>query len=140
VLIAWAVSCEEYELRADGTVDIYAAGFDTFYVERLPATIDITILVRVHLVEDERAKIDVHVLGPDTVPLGALKHEVVAAPGSNHRPGYLVTQTEALEVKDLQVESEGVYSVEVYADPARGPYQERRRSIFFTVREGLPSN
>jgi hypothetical protein len=138
VLIAWAVSCEEYELRDDGTVDIYAAGFDTFYVEQLPASLDFTILVRLLLVEDEHAEIDVHVLGPDTVPIGALKYPIVALPGSNHRPGYLVTQTEAIVLEALPIQSAGVYSVEIYTDPGRSPDEERRRSIFFTVREGLP--
>jgi hypothetical protein len=138
VLLAWAVPCDSYELREDGTVDIFGAGFDTFYVDELPAELDLTILIRVLLMEDERAEFDVHVLGPNMAPLGALAHEVEAEPGPNHRPGYTVNQTEALELA-FPAETEGVYSVEIYTDGARAATSDdRHRSLFFTVREGLP--
>ncbi len=57
-------------------------------------------------------------------------------PGPNHRSGYLVTQTQALEVGFL-AETEGTYSIEVYADPisADAVSEEGRRSIFVNVRE-----
>jgi len=97
VLLAWAVSCDSYELREDGTADIFAAGFDTFRVESLPVQLELNILVRLLLAEDERGEIELHVLGPDTTPLGTLTHEIEAEPGPRHRPGYLVSQTEALE-------------------------------------------
>lgn len=136
MLLAWAVSCESYELREDGTADIFGAGFDTFRVESLPVELEVSILVRLFLTEDERGQIELHVLGPDTKPLGMLSHEVVAAPGRNHRSGFLVSQTEALETR-FPAETVGVYSVEIYTDRA-AVSEDRRRSIFFNVREGLP--
>lgn len=136
--IAWAVSCESYELREDGTADISAAGYDTFYVEGFPARIETTILVRLMMEESEREMIELQVLGPDTSSLGTLTHEIEAEPGPNHRPGFLVTQVEALGVGFL-AESEGVYSVEIYTGGRRPAVTEdRRRSIFFNVRQNLP--
>jgi hypothetical protein len=138
VLLAWAVSCESYELREDGTADIFAAGFDTLYVDGLPAKLGVTILVRLLLQEGEKGEIEVQVLGPDTVSLGTLIHEIEAEPSPNHRPGYLVSQTEGLEIV-FPAETEGVYSIELYTDkPHDAVSEERRRSIFLNIRDGLP--
>ena len=139
MLLAWAVSCESYELHDDGTANICAAGFDTFRVESLPAELPLTILVRILLSEDEESELEVHVLGPSTVPLGSLAYPVVAEPGPNHRPGYIVSQIEALELA-IPAETSGVYSVELFADhdPHDPASPEHRCSLFFNVREGLP--
>jgi hypothetical protein len=139
VLLAWAVSCDSYELHEDGTADILGAGYDTFHVDKLPAEIDLPILVRLLLMEDEQGTIDLYVLGIDAAPLHSVTYEIEADPGPNHRSGYIVSQTEALEVLGLSVEAEGVYSIELYVngDPNRLS-DEHRRSIFFNVREGLP--
>jgi hypothetical protein len=139
VLLAWAVSCDSYELRDDGTANIYAAGFDTFRVESLPAELDLSVLLRFLLIEDEASELEVYVLGPDTTPLGNLAFAIKADPGPEHRPGYLVSQIEALNLTFL-AEREGVHSVELYADhdPDRPTAEEHRRSIFFNVRRGLP--
>ena len=139
MLIAWAVSCDSYELRDDGTADIFGAGFDTHYVDELPTKVEVTILVRLLMQEDEANEIELHVLGPDTGSLGSLSHPVEAEPGPNHRPGYIVAQIEALEVGFL-AESEGVYSIEIYADAGKGQAvsAERRQSIFLNVRAGSP--
>jgi hypothetical protein len=111
------------------------AGIDTLYVDRLPAQIEVTLLARLWLLEDETGHIELQVFGPDTTPLGTLPFEIHPEPGPNHRPGYLVTQTEALELGFL-AETDGTYSVEVYADRGRGDAvsEERRRSLFFNVR------
>lgn len=139
MLLAWVVPCESYELREDGTADIFAAGFDTFYADGLPARLEFTLVVRLLLMENEQNEIEVHLLGPDTTLLGTLTHKVEAKPGPNHRPGYLVNQSEALEVSFV-AEQEGVYSVELYTDTGdrEAVSEERRRSIFFSVRDGLP--
>lgn len=138
MLLAWAVSCDSYELHEDGTADIFGAGFDTFRVESLPAELELTILARLLLMEDEQGEIELQVLGPDMSVLGTLVSEVDADPGPNHRPGYIVSQTEALSVAFL-AETEGVYSVELYVDGGRKSLSpERRTSFFFNVREGLP--
>jgi hypothetical protein len=137
VLLAWAVSCDSYELHEDGTADIFGAGFDTFRVESLPAELELTILARLMLMEDEQGEIELQVLGPNMSVLGSLVSEVDADPGPNHRPGYIVSQTEALDVAFL-AETEGVYSVELYVDGDRTRLSpERRTSFFFNVREGL---
>jgi Family of unknown function (DUF6941) len=139
VLIAWAVSCDSYDLRDDGTANIYAAGFDTFRVESLPAELELTILVRLLLEEDEEGELEVDILGPNTAVLGMLSHAMNAEPGPNHQPGYIVSQIEVLELRFIS-ESEGTYSVELFTERAHlDPTNElRRRSIFFNVRLGLP--
>jgi hypothetical protein len=138
VLIAWAVPCDSYELHDDGTADIFGAGFDTFHVETLPAELELTVVTRLLLMEDEHAEIELQVLGPDTTPLGTLIHGIDAEPGPGHRAGYTVNQTEVLEIGFL-AETEGVYSLEIYTDGERASVSpDRRRSIFLTVREGLP--
>jgi hypothetical protein len=138
VLLAWAVSCESYELHEDGTVDIFGAGFDTFYVDGLPAKLELMVLVRLLLQEDEKTEIELQVLGPEPLSsLASIVYPIEAEPGQNHRPGYLVAQTEGLEVSFL-AETEGPYSLEIYADKGPNVTEERRRSIFFNVRDGLP--
>jgi hypothetical protein len=139
VLLAWAVSCDSYELREDGAVDIVGAGLDTFYVDGLPARLELTVLVLLHLLEDERGEIEVHMLGPDTTSLGTLRYTVEADPGPNHRHGYLVNQIEALEV-GFPAEREGIYSVEIYVPSRRGEVtsEDRRATVFLSVREDLP--
>jgi hypothetical protein len=137
VLLAWAVPCDSYELHDDGTVDIFGAGFDTFRVDELPADLELTIVVRVLLMEDEHSEIELQMVGPDTTSLGTLIHPIDADPGPNHRPGYTVNQTEVLEV-GFHADGEGVYSVEIYTGGAHRPSDERRRSLFFNVREGVP--
>lgn len=82
MLLAWAVSCASYELLDDGTANIFAAGFDTFRVETLPVPLDLTLLVRLLLMEDEESELELHVLGPNTAPLGSLAHPVQADPGA----------------------------------------------------------
>jgi hypothetical protein len=140
VLLSWAVSCASYELLDDGTANIYNAGFDTYRVESLPVPLELTILTRLLMLEDEEAEIEVHVLGPDTAPLGSLTHPITADPGPNHRPGYSVSQIEVLELAFL-ARTTGVYSVELYVDhnPDQPQAYEHRRSLFFNVREGLPT-
>lgn len=142
MLLVWAVSCEAYELHEDGTADIFGAGFDTFYVESLPARLELTILARVLMAEDERANLDLHILGPNPTALGiaSVTYELDPDPGPNHRPGYLVAQTEVLKVERFRAEMEGPYVAEIYVDPPRGDptSAERRRSLFFSVRLGSP--
>lgn len=123
----------------DGTANIFAAGFDTFRVETLPVPLDLTLLLRLVLMEDEESELELHILGPDTAPLGSLAHPVAADPGPLHRPGYAVSQIEVLEVSFLAVTT-GVYSVELYVDhdATRPRSDEHRRSLYFNVREGLP--
>jgi hypothetical protein len=127
-------------LREDGTADIFGAGFDTFRVEYLPADVDLLIVARFLLMEDEETSIDLHVLGPGTEPLYASSYDIEAMPGPNHRPGYTVSQIEVVEVIAVPAETEGIYSVEAYPDSVRGDptSDQRRHSIFFSVREGLP--
>jgi hypothetical protein len=138
LLIAWAVSCDSYELHEDGTADIYGAGFDTFRVDRLPIALELIILVRLLLQEDERGKIDLHLLAPETTPLGTLTFDVEPEPGPNHRPGYTVNQTEAFKVQ-FDAETTGVYSAELYIVGRRqgDVSEDRRRSLFFSVRDDL---
>jgi hypothetical protein len=134
------VSCDSYELHEDETADIYRAGFDTYYVESLPAGCELTILVRLWLEEGETGELELQLLGPGTTPLGSKTFRVEADPGTNHRPGYLVSQIEALNVGFL-AETEGIYSAEIEtaAEKRRDPTSpKRRRSIFLNVREGLP--
>ena len=135
MLLAWVLSCDSHEERDDGTTDIFGAGIDTFYVDRLPAQVELTLLARLWLIEDESGQIELQVFGPDTTPLGTLPYPIDAEPGPNHRPGYLVTQTEPLEV-GFRAEVEGTYSIEVYADRTRGHAvaADRRASLFFNVR------
>jgi hypothetical protein len=135
VLLAWAVSCASYELRGDGTADIYGAGFDTFYVEEVPAVLELTVLVRLLLHEDEESGSELQMLGADTTPLGTLTFDIDPDPGPNHRPGYLVSQIEVLRAS-FRADSVGVYSVELFTSDERGDRvsEERRRSIFFNVR------
>jgi hypothetical protein len=59
VLLAWVLACDSYEQRDDGTTDIYGAGIDTAYVDRLPARVELTLLARVWLTEKETGEIDV---------------------------------------------------------------------------------
>jgi hypothetical protein len=81
-----------------------------------------------------------HIVGPEpTRSLRSLTYEIEAEPGPDHRPGHLVSQIEVLQV-EFSAETEGVYSAEIYVEGRRGDpvSEERRRSIFFSVREGLP--
>jgi hypothetical protein len=135
VLLAWAVSCDSYELRENTTADIFGAGIDTFYVDDLPSDLDVTILVRLLLTEGERTALQLQMLAPDTVPLGTLTFDVDAEPGPNHREGFIVSQIEVLRA-GFRAETEGVYSAEIFAMDGRGDptSEERRRSIFFNVR------
>ena len=139
MLLVWAVSCDSYELHEDGTADIFGAGFDTFRVESLPIELEIQILLRLILLEDERDEIDVLVLGPGLALLHEGTFEIEATPGTNHRPGYDVNQIEPLRLAFI-AETEGVHSVEIYAGGKRDETlsDERRRTLFFNVREGLP--
>ena len=139
MLLAWAVSCDSYELHDDGTADIFAAGFDTFRVDALPAELDLAVLLRSCCSRTKKANWRSTVLGPDTTPLGNLAFTITADPGPDHRPGYTVSQIEALKLVFL-AETEGIYSVELYVGHSAGnaTSEERRRSIFFNVREGLP--
>lgn len=133
----WAVSCDSYEWRYDGTVDIESAGIDTIYVDDLPEDIDITILVRLLMAEGETAEIAMEVWGPDMAPLGRLPQTINATPGPNYRPGFIVSQIEELRA-GFTAEAEGTYSAEIYTTEARGdPTSEKyRRSLFYTVRLG----
>ena len=89
--------------------------------------------------EGEESELDVHVLGPNTVVLGAVQHPVEAEPGPSHRTGYMVSQTEVLELRRIPADTAGVYSVEIYSGSARdGTSKDHRLSLFFNVREGLP--
>jgi hypothetical protein len=140
VLLSWAVPCDSYELHEDGTADIFGAGFDTFRVESLPVDLELTILARLLLMEDEVAGLEAHILGPSGFSLRSLLIEIEADPGPNHRQGYTVNQTEAF-VLEFEAPTEGVYSAEIYTDAQRGDptAEERRRSLFFSVREGIPA-
>ena len=126
MLLAWVLSCDSHEQRDDGTTDIYGEGIDTVYVDRFPATVEITLLARVWLMEDETSEIELQVFGPDTTPLGTLRHGVEPDPEPNHRPGYLVTQTEELEV-GFPAEAEGTYSI----DPAVFKDTDGRHYMYF---------
>jgi hypothetical protein len=141
VQIVWAVSCDSYELHDDDqTADIYRAGFDTFYVDELPYTCEITILVRLLMEEGETGELEVTVIAASpTQYLGRIFYPVEADPGPNHRPGYFVGQIEALEVR-FPAETEGIYSIELRTDSEHvDPTSERRlRHLFFYVRMGLP--
>jgi hypothetical protein len=139
MLLAWAVSCDSYELHEDGTANIYMAGFDTFRVEELPAELDLSVLLRLLMPEDQGGELEVYMLGPDTTPLGDLKFTVTPNPPPGHRPGYTVSQIEALNLL-FRAEAAGVYSVELYVDhnPSKPLSDEHRRTLFFNVREGLP--
>jgi hypothetical protein len=139
LLLVWAVSCDSYETRLDGTVDIYGAGFDTFRVDELPAELDLEVVLRLMLSEDEKGLLEAYVLGPDTAPLGDLQFTVEAEPGPSHRQGFMVSQTEVLHLTFL-AETEGVYSVELYVDhdPKHPRSPEHRHTFLFYVREGLP--
>ena len=140
MLIAWAVSCDSYELRDDGTANIFGAGFDTFFVPSIPVELDFTILVRLLLMEGDKDEIGMQILGSETQLLGDLSIEIEADPGPHHRAGYVVSQIEVLEVPSITAEAEGVYSVEIYLGSHRpGPSEDRRRSIFFNVLEGEPN-
>jgi hypothetical protein len=139
VQIDWAVSCDSYELRDDGTADVYEAGFDTYYVESVPAECELRILVRLILEEGETGEIELELLAPLTVPLGSKTYPIEADPGTNHRAGYLVNQIEALEV-GFPAETEGIYVAEIRTNPGRGDSasEKWRRSVFLYVREGTP--
>jgi hypothetical protein len=139
VLLVWAVSCDAYEPREDGTVDIYGAGFDTYRVDELPAELDLDVLLRLLLSEDEEGRLEAYILGPDTVSLGDLQFPVEPDPGPMHRQGFMVSQTEVLRLRFL-AETEGVYSLELYVDhdPNRPRSSEHRHTFFFHVREGPP--
>ena len=139
MLLVWAVPCERYTLHEDGTADLFSAGFDTFRVERLPAELDLTIVARLLLMEDEETALLVHVLGPSTTPLGELQHSIEARPGPTHREGHMVGQTEVLDIRRIPAATEGVYSVELYVEGAREAISvERHISLYFNVRAGLP--
>ena len=139
MLLVWAVSCDSHEERDDGTANIYGAGFDTFRVDALPAELDLEVLLRLMLPENEPGLLEVYVLGPGTQPLGDLQFTVDPDPGPMHRPGFMVSQTEVLSLVFI-AETEGVYSVELYVDhdPKRPHSPEHRHTLFFYVREGLP--
>lgn len=141
MLLDWVLLCDSYRLHDGGSADIYEASFDTIHVEQLPADIDLTLLCRLLLGEDEQAELELHVLGPGTAPLGSLAYEIAADPRPNHRPGYIVSQIEAIDV-GFAAEEPGVYSIELFVNAPRGDptAYERRRSIFFSVVEGVPSD
>jgi hypothetical protein len=128
-------------LHDDGTANIYRAGVDTFRVDALPAELDISIVLRLLMPEDRGGSVEVYMLGPDTRPLGNLDFAIMPSPGSGHRPGYMVSQIEALHLLFL-AETEGVYSVELYVDhdPRHPLSDEHRRTLFFNVRAGLPDD
>jgi hypothetical protein len=132
VQILWAVSCESFDLRDDGTGDIEAAGFDSFYVEELPILIELHILVRLSMSEGERGALDAHLLGPDPRERESLSFPVEADPGPHYRSGYQVTQIEPVEIR-FQALHEGIYSVEIYTG-AEAVTEDHRRSIFYYVR------
>jgi hypothetical protein len=137
VFIAWAVSCESYEINADLTAEISQAGLDTFYVDALPAKVDITLLVRVSLMEEEQGEIDLLVMAaePPTAQIAYVTVPIDPEFGPNYRPGYLATHVEVLELTALPVETEGIYSVEIYdakAQAATAP--DKRATHFFSVR------
>lgn len=69
MLLAWAVSCDSYELHDDGTAHIYSAGIDTFRVESLPDILSVSVLVKVLMQEGEQDRLEFHLLGPETKPL-----------------------------------------------------------------------
>ncbi len=133
MLLAWVLACEGYEHHDDGTVDISRAGFDTFYVDDLPARIEVSLLAHLLLYEGEAENIQLVMLGPSTAPLGELDYPIEATPPRTHRPGYLVRQTEVLEVGFL-AESEGVYSIDVYVGDSKRADRDKHATLFLHVR------
>lgn len=135
MLLAWAVSCDSYELHDDGTANIYQAGIDTFTVDSLPLSLPVPVLVKVLLQEGEEAELEFHLIGPDTTPLAEpIMFPLVGTPGRNHRQGYVVSVVEALDFV-LPIATAGPHSIEIwteraYKDPGN---PERRRSIFLNV-------
>jgi hypothetical protein len=96
-------------------------------------------LVRLLMSEGERTGLELQMLGVNTAPLGTLTSDIDAEPGPNHREGYLVSQIEVLQA-GFRAESTGTYSAELFTTEGRGDptSEERRRTIFFNVRERLP--
>ena len=139
--IAWAVSCDSLEWRDDGTVDLSGAGFDTIYVDELPADLEVIVVVRLFLEEGEHGNIEVEARAPDTTVLGSATFTMVADPGPTHQPGYRVSQIEAITIADIPADSPGIYSIELYLEGEREALPlHRRRSIQFNVVEGLPED
>jgi hypothetical protein len=135
VLLAWAVSCDSYELHDDGTADIFLAGFDTVRVASLPLTLEISVLIKALMQEREQAELEFHLLGPDTKPIrDPVPFSLVATPTLNHRPGYTVSVVEAIDFA-IPISSTGIHSIEIWTENAyRDPLsEERRRSIHVNV-------
>ena len=125
--------CDSYELHADGTANIYEAGFDAFQVESLPATLDLTVLVGLLMEEGETASLEMNVIGPLMTGVMQMDHPITADPRSSHVPGNYVSQIEPLEV-EYPVETAGGYVINIYSpDPISDGH-----SFFFSVIEGLP--
>ena len=138
MLLAWAVSCNSYQLHDDGTANISQAGIDTFTVDSLPLDLPVPVLVKVLLQEDEEAELEFHLIGPELTPLAVpIMFPLVGTSGPNHRPGYAVSVVEALDFV-LPVTSPGTHSVEIWTERAyKDPTNpERRRSIFLNVFRG----
>jgi hypothetical protein len=138
VRIQWAVSCESFDARDDGTADIATAGFDSFYVEAFPAPIEFPIVMRLFMEEGERGELDVHLLGTNPTERKSLRYPIEAEPGPYHRPGYLISQIESLDVK-FPADAEGIYSVEIYTG-GEAVTDDYRRSFFIYVRPGPPED
>jgi hypothetical protein len=135
VLLAWAVSCDSYELHDDGTADIRQAGIDTFHVGWVPLQLPVSVMVKVLLMEAEEAELEFHALGPNTEPLAeTIRFPFVGTPGPTHRSGYVVSVVEALDFV-LPVSEYGTHSIEISTDRAHADptNPEHRRSIFLNV-------
>jgi hypothetical protein len=140
VEIRWAVACESYQWRDNGTVNLFGAGFDTIYVDELPADLGVIVVVHLFLDEDEAGTIEVEACGPDTASLGVASYPTRAEPGPRHRPGFRISQLEAIRIADIPAELPGVYSVDIFLEGERERTPPlRRRTIDFNVIEGLPT-
>ncbi len=129
--LIWAVSCRSYDPQPDGTVDIEGAAIDELWTAELPAVVEVTVLVRVGMVENEEADLQVELLAHDGSLVDALDLTMHGVPGPFDRPGYEVKKIQPVYCR-FDAESEGIYSTEIFMDG------KREHSLFFSVREGLP--
>ena len=129
--LLWVVSCRGYELRDDDTVDIEGAGVNTFWVDSLPADLEVHVVMRLALLENEEGIVEAHFLGPRMTNRQSADVPIEAAPLLGHLDGFEVHMTQPLTFR-FEAEEEGTHSVELYLPDGR------RESLFWVVRIGYP--
>jgi hypothetical protein len=129
--VIWAVSCRSYDLHDDGTAEIEGAGVDTFWVETLPAELQLNVLLKLGLLEGEESELKIDLRGSGMTLLGTLDRSIRAQPQSGHQAGHEVVSLRPTLFRIL-AESEGIHSVEIYTD---NRFQD---AMYFGVRLGSP--